>query len=91
MYKLGKYVRWFWTPPAKDLERLPELGYHVLEMIWGDKVWENEGPSSSRYGTATQLPPKAKGAKGIEESVKAIFAVVGLGGTQVCRRARTWS
>ncbi len=83
VFKDGKYVKTFWPPSAKDVEKLPQLGFKLATTIWGDKVWIAAGTPSSRYGAGTMRPARAHAAKTVEEATKEIFDFVGVTGQQV--------
>jgi hypothetical protein len=38
--KEGKYVRTFWPPPARDIDKLAQFGTPLLKTDWGDPVAE---------------------------------------------------
>lgn len=66
--KDGKYLRTFWPPPAKDVEKLKTFGYRFAKTVWGDQVLVSEdrnGPllykgDGRRDGRSVPLPDHGK-------------------------------
>ena len=83
VFKDGKYVKTFWPPSAKDIKKLPGLGFKLAETIWGDKVLITGGAPYNRYGLGTMRPAKALALSTLEEVTKGIFDFAGITGQKV--------